>query len=134
MGLFEVRVKVSNPADRTRSATVELLVDTGATLPWIPRSTLESIGVAPLARRRFLLADGRRVERETGMAVLTFDGVVIGATVVFAETGEGSILGATALEALGIAVDPVEKRLLPRDLMALNAGHNQSQVLGHQQL
>lgn len=121
MGLFEVKVTVSNPAEPGRSATVELLVDTGATLPWIPRSTLESIGVAPLARRRFLLSDGRRVERETGMAMLTFDGVVIGATVVLAETGEGSILGATALEALGVAVDPVEKRLLPRDLMALSA-------------
>jgi predicted aspartyl protease len=60
------------------------------------------------------------VERETGIAMLTLDGTVIGATVVFAEAGEGSVLGATALEALGVAVDPVDKRLLPRDLLALN--------------
>jgi len=32
---------------------------------------------------------------------------------------EEPILGATALEALGFAVDPVEKRLVPRDLLAL---------------
>src|SRR5438046_5361693 len=120
MGLFEVKVTIKNPAAPERSARAELLVDTGATLSWIPRSTLESIGIAPLARHGFLLADGRRVERETGMAMLTLDGVAIGATVVFAEAGEGSMLGATALEALGVAVDPVEKKLLPRDLMALS--------------
>ena len=121
MGLFEVKVTVSNPSASNRSATVERLVDTGATLPWLPRPTLESIGIAPLGRRGFLLADGRRVERETGIVRLTLDGVAIGATVVFAEAGEGSMLGATALEALGMAVDPVGKKLLPRDLMALCA-------------
>jgi len=121
VGLFEVKVTVSNPSAPNRSATVELLVDTGATLPWLPRPTLESIGIAPLGRRGFLLADGRRVERETGIVRLTLDGVAIGATVVFAEAGEGSMLGATALEALGMAVDPVGKKLLPRDLMALCA-------------
>ena len=121
MGLFEVKVTVSNPSAPNRAASVELLVDTGATLPWIARSILESIGISPLARRGFLLADGRRVERETGIVRLTLDGVAIGATVVFAEAGEGSMLGATALEALGMAVDPVGKKLLPRDLMALCA-------------
>ena len=115
MGFVEVEVTLSNPAARERWATARLLVDTGATLSWLPRSTLESIGVAPLSRRGFLLADGRRVERETGIVRLTLDGVAIGATVVFAEAGEGSMLGATALEALGMAVDPVGKKLLPRN-------------------
>jgi len=119
MGTFEVTLTISNPAERVRSATVRLLVDTSATLSWILRPTLESIGIAPLVRRRFLLADGRRVERDTGMAMLTLDGTVVGVTVVFAEPGEGSMLGATALEALGVTVDPVEEKLLPRDLMAL---------------
>jgi len=121
VGLFEVKVIISNPAAPERSSTVELLVDTGATLPWIPRSTLESIGIAPLGRRGFLLADGRRVERETGIVRLALDGVTIGATVVFAEAGEGSVLGATALEALGVVADPLERKLLHRDLMAMGA-------------
>jgi clan AA aspartic protease len=125
MGTFEVTLTISNPAAGTRSATVGLLVDTGATLSWIPRATLESIGIQPVARRRFLLADGRRIERDTGVAILTLDGVVVGVTVAFAEAGEGSVLGATALEALGVAVDPVERKLLPRDLMALTASARQ---------
>src|SRR5437763_8217312 len=116
MGLFEVEVTVSNPSAPIRSATVDLLVDTGATLPWLPRAILESIGISPLAPRGYLLSDGRRVERETGIVRMTLDGLAIGATVVFAEPGEGSILGASALEAFGITVDPVGKKLQPRDL------------------
>jgi clan AA aspartic protease len=126
VGLFEVKVTVSNPSAPDRSATVDLVVDTGATLPWLPRPILESIGIPRLGRRGILLADGRRVERETGIIRLTLDGLAIGATVVFAEAGEGSMLGATALEAFGMAVDPVGKKLLPRDLMALGAGQETS--------
>jgi len=121
MGFVEVEVTLSNPAARERWATARLLVDTGATLSWLPRSTLESIGVAPLSRRGFLLADGRRVERETGGIILALDGVAIAVTVVFAEAGEGFVLGVTALEALGLAVDPVERKLLHRDLLAMGA-------------
>jgi len=36
--------------------------------------------------------------------------------VAFAEPGEATVLGATALEALGLAVDPVKQRLVPHDL------------------
>jgi predicted aspartyl protease/predicted RNase H-like HicB family nuclease len=121
MGTFEVTLTIYNPADRARSATVGLLVDTRPTLSWIPRTTLEAIGITPEVRRKFLLADGRRVERDTGIATMTLDGVVVGVTVVFAEPAESSILGATALEALGVTIDPVGEKLLPRDLMALGA-------------
>jgi clan AA aspartic protease len=114
-----VEVTLSDPAAPERSVTPKLLVDTGATLSWVPRSTLESIGVEPVGRRTFVLADGRRVDRETGIVVLSLDGVKIGATAVFAQEGDGAILGATALEALGVMVDPVDKKLLPHDLMAL---------------
>lgn len=119
MGLFEVEVTISNPAVPERSVRPKLLVDTGATLSWVPSSTLESIGIEPVGRRTFVLADERRVERETGIVALSLDGTTVGATAVFAEEGDGAILGATALEALGVAVDPVRKKLLPHDLMAL---------------
>jgi len=119
VGLFEVDVAVANAAVPERAAMTRLLVDTGATLSWIARSLLESLGVRPVISRTFLLAGGRRVMRDTGVAVLSLDGVAIGATVVFAEPDDGNVLGATALEALGVTVDPVGKKLVPRDLLAL---------------
>jgi len=116
MGRFEVNVKVSNLAQPERTAEVSLLVDTGATLSWLPRDFLERIGVRPMARGRFQLPDGRYVEREKGGVLLSVDGQTVAMTVAFAEPGEATVLGATALEALGLAVDPVKQKLVPHDL------------------
>lgn len=119
MGTFEVTVTVANPAARDQTTRIDLLVDTGVTLSWLPRALLDGLGVKPIARSRFLLADGSRMERDTGVALLTLDGKTMPVPVAFAEPGESSVLGATGLEILGFAVDPVEKKLVPRDLLAL---------------
>ncbi|HYT08300.1 MAG TPA: aspartyl protease family protein [Rugosimonospora sp.] len=119
MGLFEVTVTLANPTAPQRTETLSLLVDTGATLSWIPRKLLENLGVKPTARLEFQLADGRLLQRDAGAALFTIDGKALTIPVAFAEQGEESVLGATALEALGFAVDPVEKKLIPRSLLAL---------------
>jgi predicted aspartyl protease len=123
MGLFEVNVTVANPATPDRSRQVSLLVDTGATLSWLSRDLLESLDVQPVSRSRFILADGRRLERDMGIALFSLDGKTMGVPVAFGEAGEASVLGATGLEILGFGVDPVpvEKKLVPRDLMALQS-------------
>jgi len=43
-----VRAVIINPQDRTKSAEVELLVDTGALYTMVPRRLLDSIGVKAL--------------------------------------------------------------------------------------
>jgi len=39
--------------------------------------------------------------------------------VAVGEPGEEAVLGATALETLGLLVDPVAQKLIPRNLLAL---------------
>jgi len=119
MGMFEVRVKVANLVAPDRSSEVSLLVDTGATLSWIPRQVLESLRVTPTSRLGFVLADGSQLDRPVGGVVMTVNGRTLPVPVAFGEPGEEAVLGATALEALGFAVDPVEKKLVPRKLRAL---------------
>ncbi len=119
MGVFTVSVRIASPAAPDRGTDVELLVDTGATLTSLPRPILESLGVAPGMVRTFRVADGRRVRRETGTVLATMDGVTMAIPVMFADQGDAPVLGATALDILGFAVDPVEKKLIPRDLLAL---------------
>ena len=119
MGMFEVRVRLANLVALDRAAEVSLLVDTGATLSWIPRQVLEQLGVTPFSRLPFSLADGRRLEREITAVLLTIDGRKAPVEVAFGEPGEEAVLGATALEGLGFVVDPVAKKLIPRDLLAL---------------
>jgi clan AA aspartic protease len=119
MGMFEVKVKLANLAAPGRTEEVSLLVDTGATLSWIPREILQKLGVAAFSRLPFLLADGRRLERDVTAVLMAFDGRKAPVQVAFGEPGEEAVLGATALEGLGFLVDPIAKKLIPRDLLAL---------------
>jgi clan AA aspartic protease len=119
MGLFQVKVKLANPANPERSRDVSLLVDTGATLSWIPREVLESLQVKPTSKLPFQLADGRILERDVGAALFTINGKRLPVPVAFGDPGEEPVLGATALESMGFAVDPIEQKLVPRPLLAL---------------
>lgn len=119
MGQFKVRVVVAHPTDPAKNAEVDLIVDTGATLSWIPKDVLERLGVPRFGRRAFLIADGSTIERETATAIMRLDGVQAGVTVVAAEPADGRLLGATSLESLGFAVDPINRRLVPQTLLAM---------------
>ena len=119
MGMFEVKVKLANLAAPSQTEEVSLLVDTGATLSWIPRTTLQKLGASPFSRVAFSLADGRELERDVTGVLLAIDGKKAAVTVAFGEPGEEAVLGATALESLGFLVDPVAQKLLPRKLFAL---------------
>jgi predicted aspartyl protease len=124
MGMFDVKVKVANLAAPGRVEEVSLLVDTGATLSWIPRATLEKLGVQAVSRLPFTLADGHRLERDTTAVLMTIDGRKGAVQVAFGEPGEEAVLGATSLEGLGFLVDPVAQKLVPRDLRQLHAAHS----------
>ena len=119
MQIFEVKVKLANLATPSRTEEASLLVDTGATLSWIPRQVLESLGATVLSRLPFELADGRRLERDITTVLFTIDGRKAPVPVAFGEAGEGAVLGATALESLGLMVDPAAQKLLPRNLRML---------------
>lgn len=119
MGLFSVRVKLASFTAPDRAEEVSLLVETGATLSWIPRKVLERLGVHAVSQLPFTLADGQELERETSAVLLTVDGRKAAVPVAFGEPGEEAVLGATALEILGLVVDPVAENLVPRNLLAL---------------
>lgn len=113
--MFQVGVSVTNGADRSRSFDERFWVDTGALYTFIPEDRLHAIGIAPLLGRDLILADGRRERRLMGEARLTIDGLQGSLTcpVIFAPAGSLYLLGATALEAFGVDVDPASQRLKP---------------------
>jgi len=121
MGMCEVNVRLSSLVAPDRSSEVSLLVDTGATISWIPQEILQSLGAQPFSRLPFSLADGRRLERDVTAVLVQIDGRKAPVEVAFGQEGEAAVLGVTALEGLGLIVDPVAKKLIPRDLLAL--GH-----------
>src|SRR2546423_2772741 len=104
MGMFQVRVKVSNPLDRSRAFEADFWVDTGALYSFIPETRLQEIGIVPLRTRELILADGRRDRRLLGEAVLAVEKLdeALTCPVIFAPTNSLYLLGATALENFGV--------------------------------
>ena len=108
-------VQVSHPIDLDRSEEVDLLVDTGALNSLVPRAILERLGIPRQFRRVFRLANGQTIERDVGAAFFRWNGHMSAAAVVFAEREDVPVLGVTALEAMGLQVDPTTRTLKPAE-------------------
>lgn len=111
MGATQVTVSVSNPTDATRRWDGLFLVDTGAIDCYVPAKHLHAIGIEPKGRRTYELADGTEIALDVGVAQIEFMGEVVGVTVIFGEDDAEPLLGVTALESVGIEVDPQNQRL-----------------------
>ncbi|MDE0054610.1 MAG: clan AA aspartic protease [Gammaproteobacteria bacterium] len=114
MGVVQVTVTIRNPAQRERSWDSLFLVDTGSTDCVVPGRALREIGIEPRGRRTYELADGREETVDIAVAEVEFMGEIVGATVGFGNDGIEPILGLTALESVGIEIDPVSQRLKRR--------------------
>jgi clan AA aspartic protease len=120
MGTFSAPVTIRHPMDPGRSATLDLLVDTGATISFVPAEVLATLGIeSRWADREFETASGVVIRRRVGVASLAVDGHETITPVVFGEPGDAKVLGAVALESLGLMVDPIARRLIPRRFLAL---------------
>ena len=111
MGATQVTVKIRNPANPERFWEGLFLVDTGAIDSLVPRDCLESIGLAAKAQRTYELADGNEIKMDITIGHIEFMGEIVGGTIIFGEPGTEPILGVTALESVGIDVDPRNQQL-----------------------
>ena len=92
---------------------IEAVVDTGAFYAWVPGAALKRLGLEPSGRPRFVLADGSRIDRDITDVAMRINGETRYAIGVFGDEGTQPLLGAVALEQFALAVDPVNKRLVP---------------------
>ena len=116
MGTFTWPLRISS-MDGQQSLDIEATVDTSAAYTTIPARLLRELGIEPMGTRRFLLADGWRVEMEYGQAWATIDGESVVTIVAFGEDNAPPLLGAYTLEGLALAVDPSSQRLVPASLI-----------------
>jgi hypothetical protein len=65
----------------------------------VPAGILKKLGIAPVAKEVFTLANGDKIRRKKGIALFRFQGRVGGADVIFGEKGDSVLLGAFTLEA-----------------------------------
>lgn len=111
MGVTYVTVTIRNPAAPDRTWEGLFLVDTGAVDCLVPRPHLESIGLAPKGQRIYGLADGREIRMDITTGDIEFMGEIVGGTIVMGPAESEPLLGVTALESVGIEVDPRNQTL-----------------------
>lgn len=101
--------------------TVDAWVDTGSTYTWLPRSVFERLGVQASEEREFILANGQRKTPAVAQIRISLGGPSFYTYCAVAESGEEILLSAVALEEAGLAVNSVNRRLVPAAGYALTA-------------
>jgi predicted aspartyl protease len=119
MGTFTAKLRVWNPERPDTVEELEPFVDTGAAFSWISRARLERLGVRPTRRMPFRTIEGRVLERDLATVYVATDGYSVPDIVVMAEAGEMEVISAHSIEGLGLAADPVQKKLVPTVMLAL---------------
>ena len=113
VGIFRTTIGIESVSQRGQiQELADTLVDTGSAFTWIPRPVLESLGIRPERCQGFVVADGRRLERDIGYAIVHAGGTATADDVVFAEEGDFVLLGVRSLDGLNLRVDVVRKRLV----------------------
>jgi len=119
LGIFTVKAVIWNPSDFEKKLSVELIVDTGATYTTLPTSVLKELDIKPIRVIEVRLADNRVVERFVGEIGIEIEGYRASATpIIFGDEGI-YLLGAVTIEQLGLAPDPVQKKLKPIEALLL---------------
>lgn len=119
MGTFRVKARVWSLFKPDSMLEVELTVDTGATYTVLPARVLEELGVKAVRTVKLRLADGRVVEKPLGEIGIEIEGYKASATPVVFGDENIYLLGAVTMEQLGLAPDPVEKKLKPVEALLM---------------
>ena len=124
MGTLQVECAIESITERGRLTNVpRMLVDTGREYTWIPAPVLEGLGIQREKKDlTFVMANGQRVTRSTGFAIVrTGDSFTVD-EIVFAEAGDLLLLGSRTLEGMNLTVDPARKRLVAAGPLPAVAG------------
>jgi predicted aspartyl protease len=113
MSIFKVNLTAINPKEEHRcTPPVEVFVDTGAELSWLPKQLLLEAGIVPRGKKRFYTATNQIVERDYGYAILSAEGYTTNDEIVFAEAGDLSLLGVRTIEGFSVMVDNIGHRFV----------------------
>ena len=114
MGLTTVTARVG----KGRKATdVDFLVDSGATYSLLPEKVWKRLALKPLETVKFSLADSSIIERGISEVWLDYEGRGRTVQVIMGKRGDEPLLGAFTLEALGLALNPFTRKLVPMKMI-----------------
>jgi predicted aspartyl protease len=124
VSLFRVNIVARNPKrEELETPPVDVLVDTGSQLTWLPGELLRQADILPRRKRGFVTVTKQSVTRDVGYAILAAEGFETTDEVVFAEPAH-MVLGVRTLEGFGVAVDDIGHRFVAQvTIVATTACH-----------
>lgn len=111
MGLTHVTVALKGLGTSAGAYEADFLVDTGATDCLAPGAALRQIEVKPVGTMVYEPADGTKHEYAFGLVEIRFMGEITAGRVIFGPDNVVPVLGVTALESVGITIDPANRTL-----------------------
>jgi predicted aspartyl protease len=113
MSKFMVNLTAINPKEEDRcTPPIEVMVDTGSEMSWLPKQELLDIGITVRGKKRFSTATKQIVERDFGYAILKAEGYATNDEIVFAEDSDMSLLGVRTIEGFSVMVDNIGHRFV----------------------
>src|SRR2546423_1114303 len=111
MGLIHVTTTLRAAEKSRKKYVAEFLIDPGATDSLAPAKELKKAGIKPRGRMTYELTNGQTIEYDFGLAEIEFMGEITSGRIIFGPDDSEPLLGATALESVGISVDPASRTL-----------------------
>ena len=117
MGLTQVSLKITNPKDNNKFVQGDFLVDSGASYTVLPQRMVNKLKIKPSWTQKFSLADGKKVTRDIGSAVIEFRGRKMATPVVLGLKHDSPLLGVITLESFGLSLNPFQRKIYETKLM-----------------
>ena len=111
MGVTHVTVALRGLGSPIGTYEADFLLDGGAPDSMAPANELRRIGIRPVGRTVYELAVGTIQEYQFRLAEIAFMGEITAGRITFGPDDAEPLLGITALESVGIMLDPATRTL-----------------------
>jgi clan AA aspartic protease len=128
VGFTHLRVSLKAPGGSADRYDANFLIDTGALDPMAPASALRKVGIEPIGRLTYELADGSQHDFEFGLAEMEVMGTITAGRVLFGPEGVEPLLGVLALESVGVTIDPLTQTLTKHRVLRLKLSLNRPSI------
>ncbi len=111
MGITYIEGVLTGPTGK--KATLEFLVDSGATYTLVPAEQVRQLQLTPKRPIALSLADGTRIERQISECHISLPQGEGHTPVILGEPGDQALLGMVTLEEIGLVLNPLTRELQP---------------------
>jgi clan AA aspartic protease len=117
MGITVKRLIFKEHRKSEKSVELDFLIDSGVVYSLVPGKIMAELGIETYRTIDLSLADGTKITRRVGSGYFEYNGEGGPAPVIYGEEGDEPLSGVTALESLGLVLNPFTRELHPMRML-----------------